>query len=130
MRGINHLQMLEPVIMHESTILASAFRCQKFALLAVEVWKKRSGVAEAKRRGRETDDLDDTGFQISISLAKILFVDDGGDEMSTVSRVYAERGLTELQFVSGWVWRVQSGFKQTSCKRLSWRLRSSGDVVG
>ncbi|KAF3517775.1 hypothetical protein DY000_02061089 [Brassica cretica] len=56
-------------------------------------------------------------------------MDDGGDEMSTVSRVYAERGLTELRFVSGWVWRVQRGFKRTSCKRLSWRLRSSGDVV-
>ncbi|KAF2598418.1 hypothetical protein F2Q68_00009106 [Brassica cretica] len=90
----------------------------------------RRGVEEAKRHGRETDDLGDTGFQISISLAKIPFVDDGGDEMSTVSRVYAERGLTELRFVSGWVWRVQSGFKRTSCKRLSWRFRSSGDVVG
>ncbi|KAF3582512.1 hypothetical protein DY000_02029968 [Brassica cretica] len=89
----------------------------------------RRGVEEAKRHGGETYDLDDTGFQISISLAKIPFVDDGGDEMSMVSRVYAERGLTELRFVSGWVWRVQSGFKRTSCKRLSWRLRSSGDVV-
>ncbi|CAN6845412.1 unnamed protein product, partial [Brassica oleracea] len=88
----------------------------------------RRGVEEAKRRGRETYDLDDTGFQISISLAKIPFVDDGGDEMSTVSTIYAERGLMELWFVSGRVWRVQSGFKRTSCKRLSWRLRSSGDV--
>ncbi|KAG2242300.1 hypothetical protein Bca52824_095854 [Brassica carinata] len=63
----------------------------------------RRGVEEAKRHGGETYYLDDTGFQISISLAKIPFVDDGGDEMSTVSRVYAERGLTELRFVSGWI---------------------------
>ena len=49
------------------------------------------GVEEAKRRGGE---IDDTGSQISASLAKIPFEDDGGDEMSTVSRVYAERGLT------------------------------------
>ncbi|KAF2605760.1 hypothetical protein F2Q68_00044734 [Brassica cretica] len=42
---------------------------------------------------------------------------------------FMRRGLTELRFVSGWVWRVQRGFKRTSCKRLSWRLRSSGDVV-
>ncbi|CAN7023091.1 unnamed protein product, partial [Brassica rapa subsp. trilocularis] len=79
----------------------------------------RRRVEEAKRRGGETDDFDDTGFQISISLAKIPFVDDGGDEMSTVSRVYTERGLTELRVVSGLVWRAQSGFKRTSCKRFS-----------
>ncbi|KAF3541326.1 hypothetical protein F2Q69_00022760 [Brassica cretica] len=86
----------------------------------------RRGEEEAKRRGGE---IDDTGSQISASLAKIPFEDDGGDEMSTVSRVYAERGLTELRFVSGWVWRVHGGFKQSSCRRLSWRLRSSSDVA-
>lgn len=36
----------------------------------------RRGVEESMRCGGETDDLDDTGFQISISLAKIPFVDD------------------------------------------------------
>ena len=51
----------------------------------------RRGVEEAKRRGGEKDD---NGSQILTSLAKIPFEDDGGDEMSTVSRVYAERGLT------------------------------------
>ncbi|KAL0704965.1 hypothetical protein Bca4012_071390 [Brassica carinata] len=111
------LNMFSLIILLISFLLSITFR-EPSAVSEVRSLGRR-GVEEAKRHGGETYYLDDTGFQISISLAKIPFVDDGGDEMSTVSRVYAERGLTELRFVSGWVWRVQRGFKRTSCKRVT-----------